>query len=523
MSARIHSSISPSSTLTPQRATYGETLDKMNPQRLAEAGRRNAGAKNLLVSACILAVLVAGCARFQSQPLSPVQSATSFNARNLADPGLKQFLEQNLNRPLETWPLESWDIPTLTFAAWHFQPSLDVARAQWLVADAAFATAGGRPKSPKPGAYPIPAGTRPNPAVSTVGEYNANAARGKSPWGPGVTFDLPIEAGNKRAQRILKAEYASESARLGVLATAWRIRSEVRTNVLAYAAARHRYELLKEMEAIQMELVQRGEQQLAAGAISYLQLSPLRIQLAKTRLTLINEFQRVMGLRSRVAESVGVPISALLRVQLDYDFAASPDTPLAGANARHEALVGRPDVLVALAEYAAADAALRLEIAKQYPNIHLNPGYQWDQGENKWALGVAFELPAFNRNKGAIAEAEARRELAATQLIRVQAGVIAEIDGSLAGYRAAVEQAANLEKLLAQVKTQLKDTETRKEAGAADQLEVLFAKLEMKLAELAIVDAQEKFHRAFGAAEDATQPLPESAIHIICAAEQRAQ
>jgi outer membrane protein TolC len=326
-----------------------------------------------------------------------------------------------------------------------------VARAQWNVAEAAFATAGGRPKSSKPGAYPIPAGTRPNPAISTVGEYNANAARGKSPWAPGITFDLPIETGSKRTERILKAEYVSEAARLRVLATAWRIRSELRTNTLAYVAAQRRYELLKELDAIQMELVQRGEQQLAAGAISYLELSPLRIQLAKTRLALIKEFQRVMDLRSRVAESVGVPLSALLRIEIEYDFTASTNTSLAEPNARREALVGRPDVLGALAEYAAADAALRLEIAKQYPNIHLNPGYQWDQGENKWVLGIAFELPAFNRNQGAIAEAEARRELAAAQLIRVQAGVIAEIDGSLAGYRAATEQTVNLEKLLAQV------------------------------------------------------------------------
>lgn len=497
---------------------------KWNSQALDDAGCRKVRGEKFLVSvACVLAVLVAGCTHFQPQPLSPAQNATNFNARSLADPGLKQFLERNLNRPLETWPLKSWDIPTLTLAAWYFQPSLDVARAQWRVADAAIATAGGRPKSSKPGAYPLPVGTRPNPAVAAFGEYNVNAARGKSPWGPGITFDLPIETGNKRAQRILKAEYASEAARLRVLATAWRIRSEVRTNILAYAAAQHRYELLKELNAIQMELVQRGEQQLAAGAISYLELSPFRIQLAKTRLTLIKEFQRVMDLRSSVAESVGVPIAALLRVEIDYDFTASTNASLAEPNARREALIGRPDVLGALADYAAADAALRLETAKQYPNVHLNPGYQWDQGQNKWALGVTFELPAVNRNQGAIAEAEARREQAAAQLVRVQAGVIAEIDGSLTGYHAALERTGNLQKVLDEVRGQLNDTETRTKAGAADQLELLSAKLLAKLAGLAVFDAQEKLQQALGAVEDAVQPLPESTIHIICEADQPTQ
>jgi broad specificity phosphatase PhoE len=29
------------------------------------------------------------------------------------------------------------------------------------------------------------------------------------------------------------------------------------------------------------------------------------------------------------------------------------------------------------------------EIAKQYPDIHLGPGYQYDQGVNKWTLGFS--------------------------------------------------------------------------------------------------------------------------------------
>ena len=92
----------------------------------------------------------------------------------------------------------------------------------------------------------------------------------------------------------------------------------------------------------------------------------------------------------------------------------------------------RPDILASLSEYAAAQSAVQLEIAKQYPDVHLGPGYEYDQGQNKWALGLSVELPVRNRNQGPIAEAQAKREEAAARFIDLQARVIAEIDRALA-------------------------------------------------------------------------------------------
>src|SRR5204863_2457362 len=113
---------------------------------------------------------------------------------------------------------------------------------------------------------------------------------------------------------------------------------------------------------------------------------------------------------------------------------------LASDEARQQALLGRPDILAALADYAAAEASLRIEIAKQYPDIHLTPGYQFDQGEHKWSLGIAAELPVLNQNQGPIAEALARREESAARFAALQAKVLAEIDRGLAARVAALEQ-----------------------------------------------------------------------------------
>ncbi len=43
-------------------------------------------------------------------------------SRSLDSPGLKGFLETNLNRELPAWPMAKWDFEMLTLAAFYYQP-----------------------------------------------------------------------------------------------------------------------------------------------------------------------------------------------------------------------------------------------------------------------------------------------------------------------------------------------------------------------------------------------------------------
>ena len=98
---------------------------------------------------CWLAIMVsgllAGCARFHSEPISSAQTAARLESRSLEAPGLKSFLEQSLQRELTNWPAVSWDFDLLTLAAFYYHPSLEVARAQWAVARGGETTASQRP------------------------------------------------------------------------------------------------------------------------------------------------------------------------------------------------------------------------------------------------------------------------------------------------------------------------------------------------------------------------------------------
>ena len=118
--------------------------------------------KRNMVLLCLLTAALGGCASYTPKPLSPQASAASFESRSLNDPGLKDYLRRVL--PGES--SQTWNLTTLTLAAFYFNPELDVARAQWDLAKAKTVTAGAIP----------------NPTFGFSPLYNADAGSGLSPW-----------------------------------------------------------------------------------------------------------------------------------------------------------------------------------------------------------------------------------------------------------------------------------------------------------------------------------------------------
>ena len=89
--------------------------------------------------------LVSGCVHYQAKPLAPAQNINRLESRSLADAGLRAFIETNAPGRVKDWPMREWDLQTLTLTAFYFQPSLEIARAQWRVSQAEIETAEGRP------------------------------------------------------------------------------------------------------------------------------------------------------------------------------------------------------------------------------------------------------------------------------------------------------------------------------------------------------------------------------------------
>ena len=451
----------------------------------------------LLLPLC-LAFALLGCQHFEPKPISVEQNATDLEARSLTNSELKGYLEKNLGREIGTWPGLPWDFEMLTLAAFYFHPSLDIARAQRDVSKAAIRTAGGRP----------------NPTITLTPAYSFNPPDGTSPWLPGVTFDVPIETAGKRRHRLDLARNLSEAATLKIATTAWAVRSRLRTSLLEFADVRQREEVLRQQQALQQKIVARLEQRFQAGVASSFEVTTARIALSKAQVELQDRQRRAGEATARIGEAIGVPARAIDAITIGFPSMPRTDTDLASSEMRTQALHTRPDILAALAEYAASQSALRLEVAKQYPDVHLGTGYQWDQGEHKWSLSIGMELPVLNRNQGPIAEAEAKRVEAAARFEALQAKALAEIDLALAGYHGTQANMRTVESLLDMQQKQLAAVEEQFKAGAADNLEVLNAQSEVYAARSMQLDAHSRALAAVGQLEDAIQ-RPFDALSLV--------
>ncbi len=436
------------------------------------------------------ATLLTGCATFRPQPISPERTAATFDVRSLTDEKLRAFLETN--HVAGDWPRQTWDLNALTLVAFYYQPALAEARAQWASAQAAKITAG----------------ERPNPTLSVTPGYDSQIPGNFSPWLVNVDFDVPVETAGKRGKRIAEASHLSEAAYWNFVSAAWQTRSRLRAALLALYAARQNESLLARREAAQSNVVRLLEGQFAGGAVSGYEVTQARVTLEATRLARQDATGQFAQARVQLADALGLPLHALDGVELSFAGLDEFPQPLTELEVCRQALLTRADVRGALAQYAASQSALQLEIANQYPDVHLGPGYGWNTGnagDNEWTLGLGITLPVLNQNQGPIAEAMANRTAAAAHFLTVQTTAITEIDSALAGYDAALKKSATVKTLLDDMQKQLDSVHAQAQAGAVEPLTLANAEVEYATGAQSRLDALVKAQQALGQLEDAVQ------------------
>lgn len=423
--------------------------------------------------ACLCATM-SGCTTYQAQPIDPKTEATAFEARTLGR--------------------GPWNLVTLQAEAQRLHPDAAIALAKRKAADAAA----------------IAAGARPNPTLSTSAQKNTSAEPGAHAWTYALGLDFPLETAGKRDYRAAQAAWQARSAAYAQADALWRIHAQVRD---AYIGSYPLQGLAQDRQAIREQLLKETQRRLAAGMVASEEALQARLAVKQAVLSAEEARQRRLGSLHKLAAALGVPAHALDGLTLafaDLTDEALPDTGRI-EEASKSALQSRPDVLAALAEYEASQANLQLEVAHQYPDVTLGPGYSWDAGALKWSLGLSLALPLFDRNQGAIAQAEAKRQEAAATFRSVQAQAIADIGDARATYAQAKQTLALARGMAVDQEARLLSAQLAFKAGAIDRLAVLEAQLEASLADSTRIEALLEAHRAAGRLEDALrQPLSTS-------------
>ena len=445
----------------------------------------------------VMTVLLAGCVRYRASVLSPPALEESFRARSLNDAGLGAFLRDN-QTATANWPPAGLDVRTLALVGYYFSPDLSVMRARLTTAERAVRAAG----------------LRPSPSFAFETGYNRN------PESHALYSIFPaftIETAGKRGLRLLQAEQQVAAARAAFMETGWTVRSRIRSAAYNFLLSDRRQKLLEDEVAVRSEIVDIYQKRLGAGESPRPELDIYRVELVTAQSSLGAALGETAQMRVLVATAAGLPGSSLESIAIRAPEIDAPPSleALPIALVRKAGILHRADVRRSLAEYAAADAALRLEVARQYPDVQLTPGYVFEEGFARYTLNAALQPLALYRNRPLIEQAEAERAQAAAQFQLVQAQAIGEMERAVAQYQAALKawQDAGSRVLVIQ---RDREAAARRalEAGEGDRLGVATARLETLIASRTELDAITCVTTALGALEDAMQEPLTAALQV---------
>jgi cobalt-zinc-cadmium efflux system outer membrane protein len=446
-------------------------------------------------------LLLTGCVRYKARPLSAPVIESQYRARSIDSDAIQKFVR---TAGWSQWPPAILDLNALTLIAAYYSPELDVSRSEVTIADAAVRSA--RP--------------RPNPSLGADGGYSAQPeAHPIYSVAPGFT----IETAGKRGDRILLAEKNAEIARLTFAEAQWLLWSRVRAALMDYMLAERKLNLLQRESELRTDALGLLEKRLSVGAAAQPEVNVYRVELLRATARLDTARGDAAQKRVALATALGVAPEALANKGIEY---RNLDTPPANVSLtihdiQKAGLLHRIDVRRMLVEYSAAEAALKLEIARQYPDIQLTPTYGFEEGFARYVFSSALNtLPIFSRYRGPIYSTEARRSQVEARFRALQAQVIGEMGRALALYRSSLQAWQTQSDQLVKIEREREDAARRAlQAGQGDRLSLVLAEIETNTVALGQLNALVQVQTSLGVLEDSVQQPLEAGVRMFSAPE----
>lgn len=240
-----------------------------------------------------------------------------------------------------------------------------------------------------------------------------------NPWklAGALSVSLPLSGrlGLQRAhaQRLAEAERAAlltqEWSTLAVLREAWIAWSAVTVEQLQASAFA---EEVARLETVAARLRDAGE--LSGVAARAVRIAGLRATLTARELTAEAERQR-LGLLALIGLAPNAPLTLHPTLRLGDDLMQ---------RLGDQQIPDDPRLRVALAAHQVAEARLRLEVRRQYPDLRLGLGFEDDRGDQSLGPVIGFSLPLWNTNAQAIAGADATRAMTTEQITAAYAAAL---------------------------------------------------------------------------------------------------
>lgn len=445
--------------------------------RVSQFGRR---------AFCLLwLALVAGCRSYQARPLHA--AAIFAEVEQSRHPAPSTPSPDRLAPPLTCALAERWLLtsgPDLLEARAAYEAALAVSR------------------------VPIPL---PNPRLE-VGMQHAFGPdvapiRQVQPFG-GLGLTLPV--GRARACRQELNRIRAERSRVELEARTREVTLQLRETYLRWLLALARRSASADLAVSFDRSVTIARKLVEAGVATSLDVGLLELERGRAESAVLaaereqirceQELSRLLGVS---AEHFGAPVAPLLP-QL-------PDTLPSGTELLDALIVHRPDLARLRAEYEEAEAALRLEIAQQWPDLEIGTPFDAESGERKSVIGLSLGLsvPIFDRNQPGIAAAHEHREQLRRSYEAAANRALADLEGTQREVAGATRSLAFVQStLLPRAEKNVMLAREQLQAGAEDALRLLAAQRSLGEIQIQAIEAEFALRAQWSALEQAVgKPL----------------
>ena len=336
------------------------------------------------------------------------------------------------------------------------------------------------------------AGLRPNPEVD-VDVSGGSYLHGGEPEESTLLLSQVLELGGKRGYRIASAtagrevtEVVREAQQLDVLA-------EVTRRFITLVAAQEQLQLAQSATDLSQRTLDVVAKRVQAARSPEAERSRARIALIRAQLDEQQAGSELHAARFALAALWGSQAPEFREAKADL-FALESVEPF---EKLVTAVEHNPDFLVFASEARLRDAELRLARAQAVPDLTLGIGVQHSTVSHDTALIAAFSipLPIFNRNQGAIDEAQVRRMQTEAQRRATFLSTRAVLYGL---YQQLLTARSRVETLrtdaLPQAEQALRQTRMGYERGRFSYLELATAQQDLLSLRVAAIEAAANYH-----------------------------
>ncbi len=339
------------------------------------------------------------------------------------------------------------------------------------------------------------AGVRPNPTLNASLENFMGTGENKGLNSAELTIGLSqlIELGGLRDKRVAVAQSERSS-----LETEGQIR---RLDVLAETSRRFvtaaSQQQAHELTHLAVELAEKTasavEIRVAAAKSPLAERDRAAVSLERAKAADAHAEHALLAARYELAASWGASKPDFESVTADLY--ALPETQ--SYEVLMASLENTPDLQRYLSEARLRDSEINLALASRNPGIELGGGMRRLQStqDTAFVFSVGVQLPVFNRNQGAIAEAQARKQGTYAE----QAAALVKARTQLfKNFRELIDRrnevTALRERALPQMESALKATEYAFERGRYSYLELVDAQRELLSVRSSLIEAATEYH-----------------------------